>query len=100
MLSEINSVTLLLQMGNATLADCRMCVDSLLQDVEQYRVDAQSYLYDCRLGKKYLAIDATIAPDTEFEIGCCQDTARKCSRDDRRREVCLREVEGTVNHYG
>ncbi len=68
-LRGINSVTPLLQIGNATLADCRMCVDSLLQDVGQYRMDAQSYLYGCLLGKKCLAIDVTIAPDIQFESG-------------------------------
>ncbi len=32
-------------------------------------MNTQSYLYGCRLEKKYLAIDATIAPDTKFESG-------------------------------
>ncbi len=30
-------------------------------------MNTQSYLYGCRLEKKYLAIDATIAPNTQFE---------------------------------
>ncbi len=67
MLRKTNSVTLLLQTGNGTLAYCPIFVDSLMRDVEQYRTDAQSDLCDCHLGKNYLAVDVEIAPETQFE---------------------------------
>ncbi len=67
MLREINSVTLLLQTENGTLAYCPIFVDSLMRDVEQYRTDAQSDLCHCHLAKNYLAFDAEIAPKTQFE---------------------------------
>lgn len=51
MFCEINRVTLLLQSGNEKFYECRMCVESLLQELEKYCKDAKYDFYGCSLGK-------------------------------------------------
>lgn len=68
-LGEIDRVTKLLQRQDATLSDCRMYIDSLLHGVAVYLTDADSVLYVCRLGNKYVSINANIATNPQFESG-------------------------------
>ncbi len=54
---------------NKTLAECRLYVDTLLDDVQKFRTNEFSKLYRCRLGRKQIAIDAYIAPCPQLESG-------------------------------
>ncbi len=69
MLGELNAVTKLLQKGKKTLAERRLYVDTLIDDVQKFRTNEFSKFYRCRLGKKCIAIDADIAPFAQFESG-------------------------------
>lgn len=40
-----------------------------MDDIREYRNDTNSVFHRCRLGNKYLAIDASISPDSDFESG-------------------------------
>lgn len=46
-----------------------MYIDSMLHNVVKYRTDEDSVLYGCRLGNKYISINANIATDHQFESG-------------------------------
>ncbi len=69
MLGALNAVTKLLEKGNKTLAECRIYVDTLIDGVQKFHTNEFSKLYRCRLAKKYIAIDADIAPCRQFESG-------------------------------
>ena len=68
-LHEIDVVTKYLQTHGLTLSEGRAALDALIECVESDKNDPQKPLYQCRLGKHYIAPDSAIVPNPHFESG-------------------------------
>ena len=71
-MKQINYSTKYMQTRKVTLAQCRDSLNMLMQDVEEGRNDRDSAMYRCSLGTKYIAEDANILRDPDFESGVCK----------------------------
>lgn len=67
MLGEINVVTKELKTRGATLSDCRLAVDMLMDVVKTSRADSGSPFYGCKLGTTYISTDSYISTESSFE---------------------------------
>lgn len=80
MLSEIDVVTLELQKHGATISDCRLAIDMLIEEVREGRNNQSSSMYGCKLSERYLSTRARTVTDPSFESGVvkiqrCQESS-------------------------
>ena len=71
-MKQINYSTKYMQRRKVMLAQCRDSLNILMQDVEEGRHDSNSEMYCCSLGTKYIAKDAEILKNADFETGVCK----------------------------
>lgn len=67
MMSEIDIVTLELQLRAATISDCRFAVDTLIESITECSSDRFSALSGYRMPLKYFSLDGPTVTDTDFE---------------------------------
>ena len=93
--AEIDVVTKLLQERRKTLASNHADLDTLIDAVQDEKNRRGSSLYGCRLGKKYIGVDAAVIHSRAFEQGVAkiQDGKESTLTDAERDAVKMLEKE-------
>jgi DNA-binding transcriptional MerR regulator len=68
-LHKIDGVIKYLQTHGVSLSEGHVALDALIEGVASDKDDAQKPLFQCRLGKHYIAPDSDIVPNPHFESG-------------------------------
>ena len=72
MLLYFNIATKELREQKATLHTCRCAVDTLLEEIDSRRYNADSDLHDCRLIPKRVNVKGTLSPNSDVASGVCK----------------------------